>query len=95
MTLDDLPADERLPMTDLFYRLFVFADCVPECHACSAKIEVGQEFQLVSLEGTDEMLCGKCTKTKLKQANERRRREAAAWRRSMGGGYSRPSRGGA
>ena len=103
MTLDDVPADKIMTLTDELDRLFKAAGCEPACHACSVGIESGEEFQLLSFHGTDEMLCHKCTREDLEEQRrekERRQREReeyiAKYRHGntgprMGGGYSRPT----
>ena len=68
MTLDDVPADTLMTLTAELDRLFKFARCNPSCHACKKSIGVGSEFQLLSFNGKDEMLCTNCDKEKLIEA---------------------------
>ncbi len=68
MVLDDVPANTIMALTPELDRLFRFAKCNPTCHACKAKIEVGESFQLLSLDGKDEMLCVACDREKLIEA---------------------------
>ena len=97
MKLEDIPADVLMTLTSELERLFRFADCNPACHACKKYIEIGDQFQLLSFDGTDEMTCAKCDRKEL----ERQKHEALVEQerldsrpRSLGGrigGYSRPS----
>lgn len=89
MTLDDVPADKIMTLTDELNRLFKAAGCKPQCHACGVEIEIGAEFQLLSFYGTDEMLCHKCKREELEERRreeerqeadkEHRRQEHTAW----------------
>ena len=104
MTLDDVPADVIMILTVELDRLFKFAQCVPTCHVCKNKIEVGDDFQLISISPRDramprayldpdgppmdEMACGSCTREDLNKAHE----TYVEALRPIGGGYSRPSR---
>ena len=88
MTLDDIPADVILTLTGEMNRLFNAAGCTPLCHACSSDILIGKKFKLLSFLGTDEMLCGRCTREDLEEEKREMERLAALPRR---GGFSRPS----
>ena len=104
MTLDDIPADTTLTLTDELDRLFKAVGCNPTCHACGHTIELGQAFMLLSLDGMDEMLCHECDREALILKKERdvEKREilmegrtgtpsnGTGWSK-RGGGYSRPS----
>ena len=68
MELDAIPADVIMELTPELDRAFKVARCKPACHACKAKIEVRESFQLLSLEGKDEMLCATCDREKLIEA---------------------------
>lgn len=103
MTIDDVPADVIQELTPELDRLFRVAHCRPGCHSCFKKIEVGSKFQLLSLNGTDEMLCNVCTSEDLERkhtkdlaAKKQRDAEYLAdqqSRRARGhSGYSRPSK---
>ena len=74
MTLDDVPADKIMVLTEELDRLFKAAGCKPTCHACRKGILVEREFQILSFYGIDEMLCHKCNREKLEK---RRRTEEA------------------
>ena len=81
-TLNDVPADTKMVMTEDLDRLFRLAKCVPACHACQESIVVGDPFQLVSLDGTDEMTCDGCDRDDLRRhhkqvAKEKVKREKA------------------
>ena len=88
MTLNDIPADLTQTLNAITKRLFEYAGCSPGCHACHKPILIGSDFTLVSLDGTDEMLCTKCDREALVREKQRQRRESA---RANRGGYSRPS----
>ena len=88
MTLDDIPADKSMTLTVELDRLFNTAGCSPLCHSCSIDISVGENFKLLSFHGTDEMLCGRCTREDLEEEKREMARLAALPRP---GGYSRPS----
>ena len=66
--IDDVPTDTVMELTADLTRAFKFAGCAPTCHACQRSIEVGSKFQLISYEGTDEMLCGRCDRKGLRRA---------------------------
>lgn len=106
MTIDDVPADTITTLTEELDRLFKFAHCNPTCHACRKSIGVGEEFQLLSFEGKDEMLCSGCTKDDLEAVHQtsvekkeqllngpsgRRTGHNGNGTNWMGAGYSRPS----
>jgi len=57
MTIDDIPADRVITMTEETDALFRAARCRPTCHVCKSEINPGDEFQLVSHLGRDEMTC--------------------------------------
>jgi hypothetical protein len=100
MTLDELPADQIFTMTIELERLFKFARCTPECHGCEHPINIGEDFQLLSMvfdKGTyyederDTMVCGTCDRAQLRarlEATDEERRQA---REAPRGGYSRPA----
>jgi len=48
ISLEDLPADTTIMMTDELIRLFRFAKCEPTCHACEKALPVGVEFRLMT-----------------------------------------------
>jgi len=107
MTLDDIIPDTVTLLTEELLRLFRYADCEPECHACHKPIEVGKKFQLATRvystgwfregeqESRDVMLCSNCTILDLIKEEKRARRAHQRYRAekiSMGlSGYSRPS----
>ena len=102
MTLDDVPADQTMKLSLELDRLFKAVGCKPGCHACEQRIDIDDEFQLLSFNGTDEMVCLQCGRPELEQRDKRviesaakKEREAAAYRRQKiaagQSGYSRPS----
>ena len=107
MTLDDVPADVEMALTGELDRLFKVARCNPTCHVCFKKIVVGDTFSLVSLDGTDQMACGRkmCGRTGLekkaaKQAKEKQdridleKKERVAWEKKYPNAHNRPAYGG-
>ncbi len=103
MTLDELLADKVYVLTEDLDRVFKALGCKPGCHACKVKISIGDEFELLSFKGTDEMVCSQCGRPELERRDKRviesaarREREAVAHRREKieagQSGYSRPSR---
>ena len=99
MTLNDIAPDTMTLLTEKLLRLFRYAGCEPECHACHTTIEVNQEFQLVThgkQEPRDVMLCSSCTLADLIKTEKRERRKELRgrdfWGPTSRGGYSRPSR---
>ena len=46
MSIEQLPSDELIEMTELFHRAFNAAGCNPACHCCYHFIEVGDKFKL-------------------------------------------------
>ena len=81
MTLDDVPADTLMALTDELDRLFKFAGCNPACHVCGRKISVKGRFRLVSYRGEDRMTCARSTCTR---AGLERKHQAKI---APGGGY--------
>jgi len=105
MTLDDVPPDTITTLTEELMRLFRYAGCEPECHACQTSIEIGDKFQLAAhgkvrkqdheefdIVSRDVMLCATCTIPDLIRRERSVEREARAWKK-LHPGYSRPSRG--
>lgn len=102
MTLDDIPADVTMTLTSELDRLFRAAGCNPTCHACGAGIWLEEKFMLLSLNGTDQMVCHECDRADLERALEVKEKRAEEMRRlypprtgpgyGSHGGYSRPSR---
>jgi len=90
MTLDDIPADKILELTVELDRLFKAAGCEPACHVCLRKIDLGEQFQLLSFEGTDEMLCVSCDRDKLARKKWMIAYPDPGNRPRYEGGYSRP-----
>ncbi len=77
MTLDDIPADIMLSLTNELDRLFKAAHCNPACHACYQRIKVGEDFQLLSFDGRDQMVCHNCDRDKLEKIKQEKERVAA------------------
>ncbi len=106
MTLNDIPPDVTLVLTDEMNRLFRIAKCDPTCHCCRDAIAVGDYFKLqthaVQKFGTrmnvnrierDIMLCSDCDTTKLAAKEKKDHRERKKWMRAHPrAGYSRPHR---
>ena len=90
MTLDDIPADQKIQINAKMVRLFRAAGCDPGCHSCLRKIEVGDVFQLATNDGRDVMLCDHCNVDDLIAAKAKRAR--ARWRNVQKYGFSRLSR---
>ena len=102
MGIDDILADKVYVLDADLDRLFKAAGCNPGCHACKTKISIGDEFELLSYKGTDEMVCAQCGRPELEdrdrrkiETSARRDREAAQHRREKiaagHSGYSRPT----
>lgn len=99
MTLDDIPADQKVEMTKHLSRLFDAAGCKPQCcHYCYKPIRLGDTFWLVTYKGRDQMLCEKHSVADLEERAKAAERERREWQRKQDfrhghvGGYSRPSR---
>jgi len=100
-----IPANQLLVMGPNLFNLFVVAGCHPRCHQCADWIENGASFQLLTVEGTDHMVCDKtitgyppgggpqrklyCGDTELLAQRIEDRKPKP---RPTGGGFSRPSR---
>lgn len=67
MTVEQIPSDYLVIMTDFWHRAFNVRGCDPGCHCCGKSIPVGSKFKLstvnkISEEETREvMLCDTCT----------------------------------
>lgn len=46
MSIEEIPADELVEMTELWHRSFNAAGCNPVCHCCDKMINVGDKFKL-------------------------------------------------
>lgn len=101
MTLDDVPPDVTVVLTDELVRLFKAAGCSPpKCHACYQEIKVGDRFKLAAHEArdVDVMLCDIHTIEDLIKEEQRVDRLNERYREARkelgyGGGFSRPSLG--
>lgn len=106
MNINDIPADVVQVLTIELDRLFKAVGCKPGCHACKKEISVSDEFQLLSFNGTDEMVCALCGRPELEDRDQRQaaekieaetkrareKEEHIQWKHSRGlSGYSRPS----
>ena len=49
MTVETIPADELIEMTEVFHRAFNASGCDPMCHCCENKIPVGDKFKLSTI----------------------------------------------
>ena len=100
MTLDDIPADRVIILSTEMDNLFKAAYCRPTCHVCHKEINLGDEFQLVSYLGHDQMTCTKdiCGRSGLEgleakrvallaRAQERQRRHPTTGTPSNGTGH--------
>ena len=101
MTIDDIPADVLMTLTNELDRLFRAVHCKPTCHGCGATLSVGDSFQLISYRGRDQMACSKCDREKIEQQQRKRMENAGLhWSKvtndyeypDRGKGYSRPSK---
>ena len=98
MNLDDIPADVTMTLTPEINRAFRAAGCRPTCHACNFSIKVGEDFQLLSFDGRDQMVCHRCNREDLERIKKEREpkpivktgspQSGQGWN---GRGYSRPS----
>lgn len=96
MTLDDIPTNQTLTLTNVIDRLFKMAGCDPTCHCCHVEIKVGEAFELAyhktlvrtqvggvsAREEKDIMLCDKCTIDDLAKVETLQLRRLARWRRN-------------
>lgn len=46
MTVEQIPADIKVKMTDVWHRSFNASGCNPKCHLCHKLIKIGQYFKL-------------------------------------------------
>jgi len=53
----EIPANQLLVMGPKLYNLFIVAGCHPRCHSCQEWIDEGEQFQLLSADGKDHMVC--------------------------------------
>jgi len=58
MSVEDIPADEIIKMTDLLHRTFSAAGCIPACHCCKKWLPVGEDFKLSTVKLTTVMAQG-------------------------------------
>jgi len=49
MTVEEIPADELVVMTDLWHRAFNAAGCNPQCHGCYKYLKIGDKFKLATI----------------------------------------------
>lgn len=49
-TIEEIPSDEPIEMTELFHRAFNAAGCDPMCHCCEKMISVGKNFKLATIK---------------------------------------------
>lgn len=49
MTVETIPSDELIEMSDLFHRSFNAAGCDPMCHCCEKMIPIGSQFKLATV----------------------------------------------
>jgi len=100
----EIPANTLLVMGPKLYNIFIVAGCYPRCHSCNNWIDEGEQFQLLSAEGTDHMVCDKTVRGYPVGGGRIRnlycgnidlllqRIEDRKPRPKVGGGFSRPSR---
>jgi hypothetical protein len=50
MSIEQIPADELVTMTELWHRAFNAAGCNPMCHCCHKWISVDVEFKLATVQ---------------------------------------------
>jgi hypothetical protein len=55
MTVEEIPSDEIIEMTELFHRSFSAAGCIPACHCCRKWIPIGEQFKLSTVKMTSVM----------------------------------------
>ena len=96
-SLDDIPADVLITMTDELERLFRAGGCNPTCHVCNKRLAIGRHFTLMSLNKRDEMVGDCCTRIQLVAKREKQSvarslatKEYIEYKR-LYPGYSRPS----
>lgn len=84
MSIEEIPADELIEMTDTWHRAFSAAGCNPACHGCWEHIKVGEKFKLatinaaVAIGSTDRntiiskevMLCERCNPKNVEKQDE-------------------------
>ena len=49
MTVEQIPSDELVEMTELFHRAFNAGGCDPMCHCCFKMIKIGDNFKLATV----------------------------------------------
>lgn len=59
-TIENIPANELVVMTEAMHRLFTVGGCDPTCHGCHKKLKIGKPFKLAEI-----------TKANLKDAQAR------------------------
>lgn len=55
MTVEEIPADELVLMTEPFHRAFKSCGCDPACHCCENPIVVGKTFKLATVDEAEEI----------------------------------------
>lgn len=86
ITVEQIPADETVVMTEFWHKAFNAAGCDPACHICYEKIAVGSKFKLATVKnavapkGTNNktnittkevMLCDDCNVEKYNDKQEK------------------------
>ncbi len=50
MSVEQIPANEVVEMTDLLHRAFRAGGCDPICHCCCKRLDAGSRFHLATVE---------------------------------------------
>lgn len=50
MSIETLPSNKLIEMTELFHRAFNAAGCNPMCHCCEKMIPIGDKFKLSTVQ---------------------------------------------
>jgi hypothetical protein len=95
MGIEEIPADQKLTMTDEWHRAFKAAGCNPMCHCCGEYISNGKVFKLATVntlykmngESKEVMLCDECTVEKMNALTEARKKEIEERSANGGGCY--------
>lgn len=58
MTVEEIPSDELVTMTDFWHRAFNASGCDPMCHCCKKMIPVDNYFKLSTIEESNGYTSG-------------------------------------
>lgn len=101
MTVEQIPADKLMTMTEEWHRAFNASGCNPMCHGCYKNIKVNEKFKLATIEAAvakgsaarntieskEVMLCEKCNPEDVEKQDAKVIEEYRKMREEGGGCY--------